>query len=326
MTERTEQASDLLPWTEKYRPQTLEAVIGQEEIIKSIRGFVKQRNMPHLLFAGPPGVGKTTAALAFAHDLFGKDFSGNFGELNASNDRGIDIVRGRIKDFARSLSLGGAPFKVIFLDEADALTSDAQHALRRTMETYSNITRFILSVNYSSRVIEPLQSRCAIFRFAPLRQEDVKKMLMHIGKTEELKINEDAYEAVFYVSEGDMRKAINVLQGAAFHSRHITAELVHKIAAKAKPKEVREMLELALKGEFVKARENLDMLIITYGLSGEDIMLQCYREIPHLGIPEEKKVVLIDRLGEYNFRLVEGANERIQIEAMLANFALVAKK
>lgn len=317
---------DLLPWTEKYRPKCLEDVAGQDELVKSLKALVKKRNMPNMLFSGPPGVGKTTAMLAFAHDLFGDEIRGNVLSLNASDDRGIDIVRGQIKDFARSVALGEVPFKLIFLDEADALTSEAQHALRRTMETNASVTRFILSCNYSSKVIEPIQSRCAVFRFLSLNEKDVRKMLEYVAKKEDLKIDDAALKAIFYISEGDMRRALNVLQGCALHSKHITEELIHKISSKAKPKEIKEMTELALKGEFVKAREMLDTLIISYGLSGEDVLLQIYREIPNLTIPEEKKIVLIDRIGEYNFRLVEGANERIQIEALLAQFALISKK
>lgn len=150
---------DALPWTEKYRPKTLDDIIGQKEIVESLKAFVRQKNMPHLLFAGPAGIGKTTCTLSLAHDLFGDDYRGNVLEMNASDERGIDVVRGVIKDFARVLSMSGVPFKIIFLDEADALTPDAQHALRRTMELYSNTTRFILSANYSSKIIEPLQSR-----------------------------------------------------------------------------------------------------------------------------------------------------------------------
>lgn len=322
----TETAKGILPWTEKYRPRGLDEVAGQEEAVRSLKSFVKAGNMPNLLFAGPPGVGKTTCALALAHELFGDGLSGNFLDLNASDERGIDVVRGRIKDFARSMALGKVPFKLIFLDEGDALTADAQHALRRTMESTAAVTRFIISANYSSKIIEPLQSRCAVFRFMPLQEQGVRAMLERIAKEEGLRIDEDAYAALFYVSEGDMRKAINLVQGCALHSGHITAELVHRTGSRARPKEIAEMVRLALSGDFRKARENLDKLIITYGLSGEDIMLQIYREIPKLEIPEAEKIMLIDKVGEYDFRLVQGASERIQLEALLAQFALRVAK
>jgi len=312
---------DLLPWTEKYRPKTLEQVAGQSDTVKSLKAFVKAKNMPNMLFAGPPGVGKTTSCLALAHEIYGDNISGNFLELNASDERGIDVVRGRIKDFARSVSLGDAPFKLIFLDEGDALTADAQQALRRTMEANSAITRFVISANYSSRIIEPIQSRCAVFRFIPLGEKDVKKTLEHAAKTEGLKVDEKAYEAIFYISEGDMRRALNIMQGCAMHSEHISEELVHRISSRATPKEVREMVDLAIAGRFQEARENLDKLIITYGLSGEDILYQVFREIPKLEIAENKRMQLIEAVGEHSFRLVQGANERIQIEAMLARFA-----
>ncbi len=313
--------ADILPWTEKYRPRRLDEVVGQEDTVRSLRAFVKRRNMPNMLFAGPPGVGKTTCALALAGELFGDGIAGNFLELNASDDRGIDVVRGRIKDFARSVSLGDAPFKLIFLDEGDALTSDAQQALRRTMEANSSVTRFIISANYSSRIIEPIQSRCAVFRFMPLREEEMKKTLEHVGKSEKLKVDEKAYAAVYYVSEGDMRRALNALQGCAMHSEHITEALVHRISSRATPKEVREMVDLAMEGRFQESRERLDRLIIHYGLSGEDILGQVYREIPRLETPEKHRMKLIEAVGECNFRLVQGANERIQIEALLAQFA-----
>ena len=315
--------TDILPWTEKYRPKKLEEVAGQQDIVIGLKAFVKARNMPNMLFAGPPGVGKTTCAIALARELFGEEFVANFLELNASDERGIDIVRGRIKDFARAVSIGDVPFKLIFLDEADALTTDAQQALRRTMESSSSVTRFIISANYSSRIIEPIQSRCAVFRFMPLHEKDVHKTLQHLGKTEKLTIDEDAHKSIFYVSEGDMRKALNILQGCAMHSNHITSDLVHKISSRAMPKEVRDMMDLALKGNFQSARENLDKLIISYGLSGEDILFQVYREIPKLDISEKDKMRLIELIGEYNFRLVQGANERIQMEALLAQFASI---
>ena len=319
--EHSQKHADILPWTEKYRPKKLDDVVGQKDIVDTLKAFVRTRNMPNLLFGGPPGVGKTTCCLALAHELYGEGISGNFLELNASDERGIDVVRGRIKDFARSVSLGDVPFKLIFLDEGDALTADAQQALRRTMEANSSVTRFVISANYSSRIIEPIQSRCSVFRFMPLGPKDVRKALEHVAGQERLKVDEKALDAIFYVSEGDMRKALNVLQGCAIHSDHVTEELVHKTGSKATPKEVREMVDMALKGNFLGARENLDKLMITYGLSGEDVLFQVYREIPKLEVQERARIGIVEAVGECNFRLVQGANERIQMEALLARLA-----
>lgn len=316
---------DNLPWTEKYRPKTLDDIIGQKAIVESLKAFVRQKNMSHLLFAGSAGIGKTTCVLALAHDLFGDNYRGNILEMNASDTRGIDVVRGTIKNFARTLSMGNVPFKIIFLDEADALTPDAQHALRRTMELYSSATRFILSCNYSSKIIEPLQSRCSIFRFRPLSKEDIKKMIDRIAKEEGLVVGDDAIDALEYISNGDMRKAINALQGAAMNSKKVSSDSIYKVGSRARPKEIKEMINLAMDGHFVEARKKLDDLMITYGMSGEDVLLQIYKEVPTLPIPDREKVELIDKIGEYNFRVVEGANERIQLEALLAQFMLIKK-
>lgn len=316
-----------LPWVEKYRPKTLSEVVGQKEIVERLKAFVAAKSMPHLLFAGPAGIGKTTSALSLARDLYGAgNYKDSFLELNASDERGIDVVRGKIKDFARTLSLSTSPFKIIFLDESDALTSDAQQALRRTMEMYSTATRFIFSANYSSKIIEPLQSRCAVFRFKPLSEEEVAQMLKHVAEKEGISLSDDAIKALIYVSEGDMRKSINALQGAAFLTKKITEETVYKVCSRARPKEIAEMLESALAGKFVEARDKLDKLMLNYGMSGEDVLLQVYREATTLGIPDDAKVKLVDKIGEYNFRMVEGANERIQLEALLAQIMLLGKK
>ena len=317
---------DITPWTEKYRPHRLEDIIGQKDVVKSMMGFVKAGNMPHLLLAGPPGCGKTTATLALARELYGEQVHECLLEMNASDERGIDVVRGKIKDFARTLSLAKVPFKLIFLDEADSLTADAQSALRRTMEMYVTNTRFILGANYSSKIIEPIQSRCSVFRFRPLSHEEMKAMVERIAKKEGLKLEEKAYEALFYVSEGDMRRLINALQGAALHGPHISEESVFKFASRARPKEILEMMEFALSGKFVEARKHLHTLMVNYGLSGEDVLVQMYREIDNVKIDEKAKADLIDRIGEYNFRVVEGANEVIQLEACLAQLAVIGKE
>lgn len=315
--------NEYTPWTEKYRPRTLKDIVGQKDITALLRAYVKEKNMPNLLFAGPPGIGKTTAALALARDLYGENYRESLLELNASDERGIDVVRGKIKDFARTVSLTEVPFKIIFLDEADSLTNDAQNALRRTMELHVNVTRFILSANYSSKIIEPLQSRCSLFRFRPLTPEEMREMVARVAQGEKLKVDEKAAEALLYVSEGDMRRAINALQGASLHSATVTQESVYKSAARAEPAEIKEMMELALARKFVEARKKLHQLMITYGMSGEDVLIQMYRSIDSLQLTEREKVAVMDKIGEYNFRLVEGANEMIQIEALLAQFLLV---
>lgn len=318
--------NDFIPWVEKYRPKMLSDVVGNEIIVRQLAAFVKNRNPPHLLFAGPAGSGKTSCALALARELFGEDFSQCFLELNASDERGIDVVRTKIKDFARTLSLTSVAFKIIFLDEADALTGDAQQALRRTMEKYSATTRFVLSCNYSSRIIEPIQSRCAVFRFSRLQEADLKKMLDVISEGEGLKVDAKGAEALLYVSDGDARKLINTLQGASSISEKVGAEEIFKIASRARPEEVEKMVHLALKGEFTNARKMLDEIMLKYGMSGEEVILQIFREVTRMEIGDKEKVLLVDKVGEYDFRMVEGANERIQLEALLAQIMLHGKK
>ena len=312
-------------WVEKYRPKSLSEVVGQDEIVERLQSYVKAANMPHLLFAGPAGVGKTTCAMALARDLFKEDWQANYYELNSSDERGIDVVREKIKGIARLAPFGDTPFKIIFLDEADNLTSDAQAALRRTMETYTKTSRFVLSANYSSRLIEPIQSRCAVFRFRPLKPEAIREYLARIAKAEKVKVTEDGMEALVYVAQGDMRRAVNSLQVAASLSATVDGDTLYKAASTVRPEEVRKLIEKSLSGDFLQAREALDTLLIEYGLSGEDVVRQLHRAVFDLNVPDAVKVRLLDRIGETDFRLVEGSNERIQIEALLAHFTLVGQ-
>jgi len=316
-----------LPWVEKYRPERLAEVVGQKEAVSRLKSYVEKKNVPNMMFSGPAGTGKTSSAVALAKEIFGQEFARNFLELNASDARGIDVVRGQIKDFARTMAFGG-DWKIIFLDESDALTADAQQALRRTMEKYTKTTRFILSCNYSSRIIEPIQSRCVVFRFRPLQAKEVEARLQEISKKEKLELDKKALEAIEYVCMGDMRKAVNILQAASALDNKVTEEVVFNVSSRAKPTEIKEMIQVALKGDFLEARNLLDKLMYQHGMSGEDVIRQVYRETMNADekeIPSKTKIGLVDVIGEYDFRLVEGANERVQLEAMLAQFARFKK-
>lgn len=246
--------------------------------------------------------------------------------LHNSDARGIDVIRGQVKDFARTIPLGNNSFKVVILDESDNLTADAQNALRRTMEDFTSNCRFILLCNYSSKIIEPIQSRAAVFRFKSLIEDDVRKFIDRIVKGEKLKIDSDAIEALIHIGEGDLRRIANLLQASAALGEKITEDIVYDVSSQAKPEDVKEMLELVLKGKFEESRKKLQDLLLRQGLSGIDIIKEIHRQTYSLKISEENKIKMIEKIGEFEFRLSEGGNDLIQIEALLAQFLLFSKK
>ncbi|MDR0911637.1 MAG: replication factor C small subunit [Methanobrevibacter sp.] len=311
------------PWVEKYRPQKLEEIVGQQHIVKRLEKYVLQESMPNLMFTGSAGVGKTTTSLALVKSILGENWRANFLELNASDARGIDTVRNQIKDFCR-LKPVGTPFRIIFLDEVDNMTKDAQHALRREMEMYSKTTSFILSCNYSSKIIDPIQSRCAIFRFAPIKGQDVVNRLIYIADSEHIKYEESAIDSIVYFAEGDMRKAINILQASASMDEEVNDENIYDVISKAKPQDISKMVTKAISGDFIGARELLREVMVLQGISGEDMVNQIYQDVTKRIMDETMSgdvyMELIGLIAETDFRIREGSNPRIQLEALLAQF------
>ena len=315
-----------LIWTEKYRPKSFKDVKGHSEIVKRVESFVKNKNLPHLLFAGPAGTGKTSLALVIARAMYGDEWQSNFLEMNASDERGIDVVRVKVKDFARTKALGDVPFKIIYLDESDALTREAQQALRRTMENFTRTCRFILSCNSPSKIIDPIQSRCAIFRFKPLTKEDVFEIIEDISKNEKLTVSKEAKDALYETSQGDLRRLENVLQSAAASSHAITPELVYAMASAAQPKDVRKILDLAIESNFLEARKLMLKVMYENGLSGLDMIKFFQRELLNLKVAPKQQMELYIACAEAEFRLVEGSDEFIQLEAFLAKVGVINSK
>lgn len=318
-------------WIEKYRPKALDEVVDQKEAVNGIRALLKTpATMPHFLFAGPPGTGKSTVALCVARQLMGASFRSLVLELNASDERGIGVVRERVKGFSQIVQStpSGVQFGLAILDECDEMTKDAQTALRRIMETSSRTCRFILICNYQSGIIEPIQSRCSVFKFRQLEEAEAADHLAKICKAEKVDADPDVVKRIFEMSEGDLRRAINYLQVAATSSegRKLDLAALAKILPEPESDLIREMLKLALQGDFMKARDVMYELMGKHGVSGREIVRGANRQVSRISEVGDRQAEVVRTLGECDFRLTQGANDDIQISAMLAQLSLIGRK
>jgi replication factor C small subunit len=316
-----------LMWSEKYRPKKLSEVVNQKEIVKGIGNLIKSPDIPHMLFAGPAGVGKTTSALCIAMELLGEEWRKNTLELNASDERGIKMVRERVKEFAASIKLAtdkefGKP-KIIILDEADEMTPEAQTALRRIIEDSARTTRFIIICNYLSQIIEPIQSRCVVFRFTRLPKEEVIDHLQTICEKEKVKYEEKAIAQIFDATRGDLRHSINIMQAAAGMGSVSAANVTAAVGLSGRSK-VGEVLRLALGGKFNEARAKLLELTQVYGMSETDFMKYANQEAYDIKIERPDEFAAI--MAEYDYRLAAGAHPEIQLSALLAQLGRLAVK
>ncbi|WFD35387.1 Subunit of heteropentameric Replication factor C (RF-C) [Malassezia cuniculi] len=311
--------SDVLPWVEKYRPESLDDVVAHRHIVDTLIRFHEASQLPHLLFYGPPGTGKTSTALALARRLYGKAVRSNVLELNASDDRGIEVVRGQIKSFAstRNVFSGAQAFKLIVLDEADAMTQAAQGALRRVMEQYTRNVRFIIICNYVNKIIPAIQSRCTRFRFAPLAQSQVAARVDAVAEAEHVAIEPQARDALLTLSKGDMRRALNILQACHAAADPVTEDTVYACTGSAHPRDIDAAFQSMLRDEFSTALHTIHALRTSRGIAPTDLLTGMHELVMNLELPAHARVFLLDQMAQIEYRLSTGASERVQLSALL---------
>lgn len=310
-----------LPWVEKYRPQQLDDLISHTDIIGTIHRFVKEDRLPHLLFYGPPGTGKTSTILAVAKQIYSpKEFNSMVLELNASDDRGIGIVRGQILNFASTRTIFKSGFKLVILDEADAMTKDAQNALRRVIEKFTENTRFCIICNYLSKIIPALQSRCTRFRFGPLKTTQMVPRLQHVITEEGVEVTEDGMKALVTLANGDMRRALNILQSASMAYDVVSEDNVYTCVGHPLRRDVENIVNWLLNETFTTAYNNILQMKTVKGLALQDILTEVHTYIHRVDLPLNVQIHLLVKMADIEYRLASGTSERIQQSALVAAF------
>ncbi|KAG2229886.1 hypothetical protein INT48_004012 [Thamnidium elegans] len=313
---------DNLPWVEKYRPKTLDDLVSQDNITSTIEKFIEAKKLPHLLFYGPPGTGKTSTILASARQLYGDKFKSMILELNASDDRGIDVVREQIKNFASTRNIYSSGFKLIVLDEADAMTNQAQAALRRVIEKYTKNVRFCIICNYVSRILPAIQSRCTRFRFSPLEKEQIEDRLQVIIDAEHVNLTEDGKEALLRLSKGDMRRALNILQACHASYDRIDETAIYNCTGHPDPKVIDRIARWLMTEEFTTVYTKIEEIKRESGIALPDIITDLHTYIGVIDYPAKSRIILLKNLSLLEYRLGEGANEQIQLGALVGTFKL----